>query len=564
MKRVLLAAMVLSCALAVAAEPPADLVLLNGGIFTAEGAQPWVQALAVQGETIVATGTSADIRRYIGPGTRVVDLAGRMALPGFHDSHIHTISGGYGLRGCMLDADSIEESIRQLQACAEHMPDGVLYAQGVDQTLFPGGLMYKETLDAAFPDRSVVVTPPDGHSVWVNSKTLALAGIERDTPDPANGEIVRDPATGEAIGTLRETAGELVEPLLPQRNPADDLAALATAQDYLLGVGVTSVSDIARSTRDWAAWQSFERSGAMKLKVRSALVYQDFADYPAGEFKAQWAMRGEYASARLDTNSVKIYLDGVLEGETAAVLEPYLVTSPHRGKLMQDQAALDTLLTRLDAEGTQVVMHAIGDGATRAGLDAVAAARAANGPGDNRHHITHLQLIHPDDIPRFAVLDVAANFQALWAFPDTWIMDLNLPVVGMQRVQRMYPLGSVHRSGGRIAGSSDWDVSSANPLDAIEVAVRRQDADATEGAVLNAAERMQLGDMLRAYTANGAFLMHHERSTGTLSPAMQADIVVLDRNLFEGPATEINEALVVITVINGEVVYSASPTSESE
>ena len=549
--------------------PPADLVLadlvmVNGGIFTADPARPWAQALAVRGETILAVGSNAEIRALAGPDTRIVDLAGRMALPGFHDSHLHAISGGRGLRGCWLDADSIEETITQLQACATRMPDGVLYAQGVDPTLFPGVLMRKEILDAAFPDRGVVVQPSDGHNTWVNSKALELAGITRDTPDPENGEIVRDAATGEAIGTLRETAGNLLDAHLPQRTPESDLQALTAAQDYLLGVGVTSVSDIARSTRDWAAWQAFERSGRMKLKVRAALVYRDHAEYPPGDFETQWAARHEYASGRLSTNSVKLYLDGVLEGETAVLLEPYLVDKPHAGKLMHEPAALNALVTRFDAEGAQVVMHAIGDAAVRAGLDAFAAARVANGPRDNRHHITHLQLIHPDDYERFAELGVSASFQALWAWPDTWITDLNLPVVGPQRVERMYPIGSVHRSGGRIAGSSDWDVSSANPLDAIETALRRQNPDTDDGAVLNAAERMELSAMLMAYTANGAFLMHHERSCGVLASALLADIVVLDRKLFEIPLTEINETRVVLTISGGEVVFEATPPGKDK
>jgi predicted amidohydrolase YtcJ len=544
------------------AAPEVEFVLLNGGIFTSDPARPWAQALAVDGQRILAIGDNDRIAAMAGPQTRVIDLAGRMALPGFHDAHLHVISGGRALRGCWLEADSVEETVRQLQACAQRMPDGALYAQGLDPTLFPGVLMRKEILDAAFPDRGLVVQPSDGHNTWVNSKALELAGVTRDTPDPENGEIVRDPATGEAIGTLRETAGNLMDPFLPQRTPQGDVAALSTAQEYLLGVGITSVSDIARSTRDWAAWQAFERSGEMKLKVRAALVYRDHAEYPPGDFETQWAARHEYASERLSTNSVKLYLDGVLEGETAFLVEPYLMEPPDRGKPMHEQAALDALLTRFDAEGAQVIMHAIGDAATRMGLDAVAAALAANGPWGNRHHITHLQLIHPDDYARFAALDVVANFQPLWAWPDSFIMELNLPVVGMQRVQRMYPIASVVRAGGRIAGSSDWDVSSANPLDAIETAVRRQDPDAEDGQVLNAAERMELSAMLMAYTAGGAYVQHHERSTGTLAPAMLADIVVLDRNLFAIPATEINAAQVVLTIAEGEVVFEAAPPNE--
>jgi predicted amidohydrolase YtcJ len=212
-------------------------------------------------------------------------------------------------------------------------------------------------------------------------------------------------------------------------------------------------------------------------------------------------------------------------------------------------------VTRFDAMGLQVHMHAIGDRAVRDGLDAIAAARAANGPSDNRHHMSHLQMIHVDDIERFAALDTAANFQALWAWPDDWIMNLNLPVVGEERVQGMYPIASVERGGGRIVGGSDWNVSSANPLDAIETAVRRKDAFAEDGPVLNADERVSLATMIDAYTINAAWVMHQENEVGSIEVGKRADVVVLDRDLFAVPATEINQARVVETLLDGETVW---------
>jgi predicted amidohydrolase YtcJ len=199
-------------------------------------------------------------------------------------------------------------------------------------------------------------------------------------------------------------------------------------------------------------------------------------------------------------------------------------------------------------------MHAIGDRAVREGLDAFAAARRSNGVTDNRHHIAHLQLIHPEDVPRFAALDVSANFQALWAYPDDFIMNLNLPVVGEERVERMYPMGSVQQSGGRLVGGSDWNVSSANPLDAIETALRRQAPWESEGLVLNAAERVDLASMIEAYTINAAWLMKQNDIAGSIEVGKRADLVILDRNLFEIPVTQINEAQVVMTLLDGEVL----------
>jgi predicted amidohydrolase YtcJ len=230
----------------------------------------------------------------------------------------------------------------------------------------------------------------------------------------------------------------------------------------------------------------------------------------------------------------------------------------HRGELILSSETLNAAVTRFDAMGLQVHMHAIGDWAVRAGLDAIEAARTQNGVSNNRHHISHLQLIHVDDIERFASLDTAANFQAAWAYPDEWIMELNLPVLGEERVQGMYPVGSVKRAGGRIVGGSDWNVSSANPLDAIETAVRRQDAEDVSGPVLNEGERVSLASMIDAYTINAAWLMHQEDSTGSIEIGKKADLLVLDRDLFELPASEINEAKVLLTLLDGEVVFAGS------
>jgi len=269
------------------------------------------------------------------------------------------------------------------------------------------------------------------------------------------------------------------------------------------------------------------------------------------------ARRDRYASARVQTDSVKIYLDGVLEGETAALLEPYIGRGDFSGELAIQPGPLADAVTRFDALGLQIHLHAVGDRAVRVGLDALEEAARRNGPRDRRPHIAHLQLIDPADIPRFGALDVTATFQPLWAYPDAYITDLNLPVVGQARVDRMYPIGSVVRAGGRIAGGSDWSVSSASPLEAIETGILRQDADGKVPGVLNAAERVGLETMIAAYTTNGAWLMRHENEVGMLRPGMRADIAVLDRNLFEIPAERIGDVRVRLTILDGQVIYAA-------
>ena len=279
--------------------------------------------------------------------------------------------------------------------------------------------------------------------------------------------------------------------------------------------------------------------------------------------------RGMYRGPNLSPDSVKFYLDGVLETGTALLVGPYTDEDFDKSRpAFYSQQDLDEHFERIDRAGLQIHVHAIGDLAVRMALDAFEAARAANGPSDNRHHIVHLQLIHPDDLGRFAELDVTATFQAAWAWADYWIMDLNLPVVGRERVDRMYPIASVRSAGGRIAGGSDWYVSSLDPLEAIEVAIRRQDPQgssdsSSEGAsesqrpVLNAGERVDLASMIEAYTINGAYLMRREGISGSVEVGKRADLVVLDRNLFEIPAAEVSEARVEMTLFDGEVVYRA-------
>jgi predicted amidohydrolase YtcJ len=253
-------------------------------------------------------------------------------------------------------------------------------------------------------------------------------------------------------------------------------------------------------------------------------------------------------------DSIKIFIDGVLEGQTAALLEPYLNTGS-MGELNLNPAELNAAVTRFDKEGIQVHMHAIGDRGVRAGLDAFETALSVNGPTDNRHHISHLQLISKPDIPRFVELGVIANFQSVWAYPELYITEINLPEVGPERVNRMYPIGSVHESGGMIVGGSDWAVSTMNPLVAIETAIRREDPENVITGVLNAAERMDLDEMLRAYTINAAYLMHQENTTGSIQVGKAADLIVLEQNLFDIPVDAIGDVRVLRTMIDGVTVY---------
>jgi predicted amidohydrolase YtcJ len=542
----------------------ADLVFRGGTVYTLDSDRSWATAVAIAAGTIVAVGADSDVERWIGPGTEVVELAGRMLLPGFHDLHVHPVYGGVQALGCSLEGQgSIDATLAAVRRCdeASRAAGGWLSGSLWDLGLFPEGNAPKQLLDEAVPDRPVYLMGSDGHSAWVNSRALEIAGIDAHSVDPPLGVIERDPESGVPSGTLRESAIELVRKHLPEITDPQRLDGLKHALRLANSVGITSLVDAAVGEPEMRAYKALADSDLLSVRALLAMEWGTRLVTDTPDFERLLVERLRYDGPRIDTGSVKLFIDGVLEGETAALVDPYVDRPGHLGTLNFPPATLDELVTRFDAAGLQVHMHAIGDGAVRVGLDAVAAARSANGPRDNRHQIAHLQLIHPDDLPRFAELDVSANFQALWALPDSWIMGINLPVVGPERVNRMYPIASLQRAGGRLVAGSDWDVSSMNPLLAIQVALTRRDPEGGFEGVLNADERVDLAAMLAAYTINGAHVMHHEAQTGSIEVGKAADLLVLERNLFELAAEEIGGIAVVRTLIDGDTVYrgDASP-----
>jgi predicted amidohydrolase YtcJ len=547
--------------------PPADLVMLNGAIYGPATPEEWSEALVITGNKLSYVGSADEARQYIGPETEVLDLDGRMVLPGFHDAHTHSMLGGRMLTGCSLEGlASVEAILEKIDGCNNETPEGWLLADNWNVSLFGADGPNKALLDTIAPDRPVRAFSSDGHHYWVNSKALELAGIDTDFADPPGGKIERD-ELGAPSGTLRESAMQLIDDLVPVPTTEENEVAIRAAIQAMNAVGITSIFDAWAASADINAYKALEDKGELSVRTRVALAYpysDVFALDTPEVYEDLLAHRDDYTTDRFVIGSVKLYIDGVLEGETADLVDPYLGMGDYRGSQYFGQDELNRIVAELEKEGLQVHTHAIGDGAVREILNAFENARKQNGPGDFRHHISHLQLIHPDDLDRFAELGVVANFQALWAILDEWITELNLPVVGQERVDRMYPIGSIVRSGAMVVGGSDWNVSSMNPLDAIEVGVLRSDpntngsnaeAEQPPPAVLNADESVSLKIMIDAYTRNAAWSMHQEDLTGSLEPGKRADIVVLDRNLFEIPPEEINEAQVVMTLLDGEVVY---------
>ena len=538
----------------------ADQVFVNGGVYTMNQTMPWTEAVAVQDGIVVAVGGNSEISEYIGDATTVTDLEGKMLLPAFHDAHAHPIWSGIDQLKCPVfgspSIEAIQEKVKQCLNSNLTMSTGWVAGAGYNLALFPAGNAHKSLLDAVSREIPIYLDGEDGHSGWANSKALELAGITADTPNPELGIIEKDPVTGEPTGTLREPAAMgLVKQIMPgdDKEIYDD--GLLFAQQLAHSFGITSIIAASVGDKHLAAYKRLAEKGGLNLRMITSLEYghTGFAQGPEG-FEEVFANRQLYQHPRINVDSIKIFIDGVFEGQTAALLEPYL-DSGSMGELNLQPAELNEAVTRFDQQGIQVHMHAIGDRGVRAGLDAFATALSVNGPTDNRHHISHLQLISPADIPRFSELAVIANFQSVWAFPEPYITEINLPEVGPERVNRMYPIGSIHESGGMIVGGSDWAVSTMNPLVAIETAVRREDPDNLIQGVLNEDERMDLDEMRRAYTINAAYLMHQENTTGSVEVGKAADLIVLEQNLFHIPVDAIGDVRVLRTMIDGVTVH---------
>jgi predicted amidohydrolase YtcJ len=530
---------------------PADLIVVNAAIYTLDASQPRAGAMAIRDGRIVALGSTAELRGdFDGPER---DAGGAMVLPGFHDAHVHPIDAGIDLERCDLgSATSIDETVAAITACdARDSGNGWLLGYGWSLGLFPAGNPHKSLLDRIAAHRPILLSAADGHSSWANSAALAAAGIDATTPAPPLGVIERD-SDGTPSGTLRETAQDLLWSQVPEPTPTERQEALTRGVAILNSFGVTSLIEANADAADLDTYASAAAAGTLAARVVTSIGNGSFDTLS----RALIDRVNTVDPRRLRAGAVKIFLDGVLEGETAALLEPYLdAPTGYRGRLNLPPADFARRVTALDAAGLQVHVHAIGDWAVKTALDGFAEARDENGARDNRHHIAHLQLVDPADYPRFSALDVSANFQAVWAFPDDYIVNVNLPQVGAARVERMYPIASLERAGARIVAGSDWNVTTPNPLEAIEVALTRQDPSGRRTAVLNAGEAVNLDTMLRAYTVNGAWLMHQEDMTGRLAPGLRADFVLLDGNLYEIPVTDIGDVQVLATYVDGTAVY---------
>ena len=538
----------------------ADKVFINGSIHTFDQELLVVTAIAIQDGLITLVGTNEEINRSIGEMTEVIDLKGKMMMPSFHDAHSHPVWSGVDQLKCVVsesyDIDIMQAQLKECLSSELTKETGWIVGTQLNIGVFPSGNVDKSFLDKISKDIPIYVDAEDGHNGVANSKALEIAGISKETPNPENGIIEKDPLTGEPSGTLREpSAMNMVKAIMPKDSAGLYDKGLYLAQDLAHSFRITASIAASVGERHMATYKRAADRGDLELRIITCLEFGDtlFSQDPV-TFEEVYRNRTQYSDSRINVDCIKIFIDGVLEGQTGAVLEPYLGTDNY-GQLYLEQDVLNAVVTRFDSENIQIHTHAIGDRAVRSTLDAFEYAISMNGKTDNRHHISHLQMIDEEDIPRFSELGVAANFQAAWALPDEYITEINTPELGIERVNRMYPIGSVFRANGLIVGGSDWAVSTMNPLVAIETAVRRQDPDDRVSGFLNKNESIDLTEMLKAYTTNAAYLMHQEEYTGSIEVGKAADLIILERNLYNIPVDEISEVKVLQTLLEGKTVF---------
>jgi len=550
----------------------ADVIYTGGWIFTARTNTPEQWGVAVVGDRISAVGPDAEIEKLAGATTVRVNLQGSLLAPGFQDAHIHPVSGGVELLQCNLsETETAQDSLATIAEYAAANPDEAwILGGGWSMDQFPGGTPTRAALDAIVPDRPVLLSNRDHHGAWANTLAFELAGIDAGTADPVDGRIERE-ADGYPAGTVHEGAQDLFDEVRPVIESELAYAGLMRAQQELLSLGITGWQDAMIGTLFGSkdileTYRQAMAEDALTARVVGALWWERGRGLEQIEgMRERRALVEATGNGSFKATSVKIMVDGVAENFTAALLSPYCDShghqTPNAGLSFIDPEQLKAYVTELDASGFQVHFHAVGDRAVREALDAVEAARKANGTDGGRHHIAHVQVVASADIHRFAALGVTVNMQALWACHEDQMDELTLPFMEPDAVNHHYPFGEFAAAGAHLAAGSDWPVSTANPIDAIHVAVNRQSPGSNHPPLGPESQKLELATALRAYTAGTAYVNGMEGSTGSIAPGFLADLVVLHPNPFDVEPSAIHATRVESTWIGGRQVHASTQTT---
>lgn len=553
----------------------ADLVLHNGAVYTVDASRSWASSVAVIGNRIQYVGNDADVKDYIGPDTQIIELEGRMLLPGFQDGHVHPQYAEFYAGILRLDGFNdmalVRERIREYAKAHPELP--WIEGAGMDVDTFIAAVKNpRQFLDELVPDRPVVITGSNFFRAWVNSKTIEVAGITAETPDPPNGSIVHDPETGEPTGTLLNRAIEnLVNSLRPVPSPEQILAHYRRALSKYSANGVTAIMDAAFGefalASEVAAYSDLASANELKHRVRLCFFHssgfgvrgddgQQISDFVEARKKIQ----ERFPDGQVRPDCVKLFLDGTLSDDGVALLQDYANRPGFRGKPNFEFERLEKHVTNLETEGFQIKAHSVGSRSTRELIDAVEAMQRKAGKQSNlRHHVSHAYIVHPDDIARMRRLGMPVEVT-----PTIRGGDYFLESLGPERtVKYTVPFNSFIQNGIVVSFGNDWVGSSNDKLSIlryIEIAVTKlrpgdTSTDIEKLEFFNEHERIPLPAAIAAYTINGAYLMHNEEESGSIEVGKFADFVVLDKNMFDVPVHMIHKINVDMTIFGGELVY---------
>jgi len=553
MKKMLLAGLIISFLSGISALSGteeglmADLVLYNGKIFTVDTNQPWATAVAIRDGKFVAVGSDADVKKLAGKNTEMVDLKGRLALPGFNDAHVHFANGGLYLLGIDLrPARDEKEFVSILKVYIEKLPEGEWLTGGNwDHENWPSKKHpHKSLIDAITPDHPVLLQRLDGHMSLANSLALKLAGITRDTPNPQGGEIVKDKKTGEPSGILRDNACDLVNAFIPPLSRAKREQAIKAAMHHAQALGVTSIQDNSCS-EDLEIYQELLAKGELTVRVNAWRSCDFIADF------ARIGINAAFGGPFLRLGTVKLFVDGSMGAGTALFFEPYADDPATAGLPIYKENELNALVLAADKAGLQVAAHAIGDKANAWILDAFAKARAANGVRDSRHRVEHSQVVRADDVARFLELGVIASIQPSHCIDDMrWAEKRIGP-----RVADAYRFASFLAGGVRLAFGTDWDVEPLDPRLGLYAAVSRELPGGGPAGGWHPAEKLSLAQAIEMYTLGSAYAEFQEKVKGSVTPGKFADLVVMENDLFEISQKEILITPVAMTVLAGKIIF---------
>jgi predicted amidohydrolase YtcJ len=533
----------------IAGAQEASLAVIHARMWTGNAAHPWAEALAANGNTIVAVGDTSAIQKLITPLTRVLDARGGMVTPGFIDSHVHFLEGGLSLRSVQLrDARSKEEFVARIKAFAATVPPGTWITGGDwDHQNWGGELPRKDWVDAAAPKNPVWINRMDGHMSLANSLALAAAKVGKATGEVEGGAIVRD-ASGDPTGILKDNAKSLVDRAMPAPSAEMMDRALDAAMKYVAENGVTSVVHMG-TWDDLEVFRRARKEGRLRTRIRAAVPLSTW------ERLAQTVARDGRGDDFLSIGCLKAFVDGSLGSHTAAFLEPFTDAPKDTGLLVNQPDDLYRWTSDATRASLQVMVHAIGDRAIRLQLDIFDRVRNEQHPPDARFRIEHAQHIAPADLPRFAAIGVIASMQPYHAIDDGRWAD---KVIGPERAKTTYAFRGLLDAHACLAFGSDWDVAPATPLEGIYAAVTRRTLDDRNPEGWVPLQKITVEEALRAYTSDAAYAEFAERRKGTLEVGKLADFVLLDRDLTRIPSPEIRRVRVLATVVGGEAVFEGA------